>query len=43
MPQQQSMKIRARGIQIGTLSTGKKNCITDVANVRIGHVTLDEP
>ncbi|REB08196.1 S58 family peptidase [Sporosarcina sp. BI001-red] len=37
------MKIRARGIQIGTLPTGKKNCITDVANVRVGHVTLDEP
>lgn len=43
MPKQQPMKIRARGIQIGTLLTGKNNCITDVANVRVGHVTLDEP
>ncbi|WP_432355980.1 P1 family peptidase [Sporosarcina sp. A2] len=37
------MKIRERGIQIGTLRTGENNCITDVKSVRIGHVTLDEP
>ncbi|VDG89453.1 L-aminopeptidase/D-esterase [Lysinibacillus sphaericus] len=43
MPKQQPMKIRARGIQIGTLLTGENNCITDVANVRVGHVTIDEP
>ncbi|WP_431312503.1 P1 family peptidase [Sporosarcina jeotgali] len=43
MSKQQPMKVRARGIQIGTLSTGENNCITDVANVRVGHVTLDEP
>lgn len=43
MSKQQPMKVRARGIQIGTLSTGKNNCITDVANVRVGHVTLEEP
>lgn len=35
-------KVREKGIFIGTLSTGEKNCITDVAGVRVGHVTLDE-
>ncbi len=35
-------KVREMGIIIGTLTTGEKNCITDVAGVRVGHVTLDE-
>ncbi len=37
------MKIRERGIQIGQLQPGKKNCITDVTGVKVGHVTLDSP
>jgi D-aminopeptidase len=37
------MKIRERGIVIGQLPTGKKNCITDVEGVKVGHVTLDYP
>ncbi|MFO1442321.1 P1 family peptidase [Bacillus sp. Bva_UNVM-123] len=35
------MKLRERGITIGQLPVGKKNCITDVDGVRVGHVTLD--
>ncbi|KOP80391.1 aminopeptidase [Lysinibacillus sp. FJAT-14745] len=35
-------KVREMGIIIGNLSTGEKNCITDVIGVRVGHVTLDE-
>ncbi|WP_433596189.1 P1 family peptidase [Lysinibacillus xylanilyticus] len=35
-------KVREKGIIIGTLTTGEKNCITDVAGVCVGHVTLDE-
>ena len=34
-------KARELGIQIGKLATGEKNCITDVAGVKVGHVTLD--
>lgn len=37
------MKVRDRGIHIGLLPTGEKNCITDVEGVRVGHVTLDHP
>ncbi|MDW0109858.1 DmpA family aminopeptidase [Sporosarcina aquimarina] len=37
------MKIRSRGIQIGTLPTGENNCLTDIEGIRVGHVTLDEP
>lgn len=37
------MKIREKGITIGKLPTGRKNCITDVADVMVGHVTLDYP
>lgn len=37
------MKIRDRGITIGVMPTGKKNCITDVEGVEVGHVTLDQP
>ncbi|WP_226537100.1 P1 family peptidase [Fictibacillus halophilus] len=37
------MKVRDRGILVGTLSPGKKNCITDVEGVRVGHFTLDYP
>ena len=36
-------KIRERGIAIGRLSVGKKNCITDVEGVKVGHITLDYP
>ncbi|SCX46154.1 MULTISPECIES: DmpA family aminopeptidase [Lysinibacillus] len=35
-------KVRQFGIEVGTLPVGQKNCITDVAGVRVGHVTLDE-
>ena len=34
-------KIRQRGITIGRLSVGEKNCITDVEGVKVGHITLD--
>lgn len=37
------MKMRERGMSIGNLPTGQKNCITDVEGVMVGHVTLDEP
>lgn len=36
-------KIRELGYTIGRLETGRKNCITDVAGVKVGHVTLDHP
>ena len=40
------LDIRARardiGIQIGSLPTGPHNAITDVAGVKVGHVTLNE-
>ena len=42
MATHKTMKISGRGIQIGKLPTGKKNCITDVQDVRVGHITLDE-
>ncbi|MER2172178.1 MAG: P1 family peptidase, partial [Psychrobacillus psychrodurans] len=34
-------KIGQRGIKIGRLPVGKKNCITDVEGVKVGHITLD--
>lgn len=37
------MKVRQNGISVGMLPTGPKNCITDVAGVKVGHVTLDYP
>lgn len=37
------MKIREQGIVVGRMNPGKNNCITDVAGVKIGHVTLDYP
>ncbi|GLB60054.1 DmpA family aminopeptidase [Cytobacillus sp. NCCP-133] len=37
------MKIRERGVHIGKLQPGKKNCITDIEGVLVGHVTLDYP
>ncbi|GKV68568.1 aminopeptidase [Sporosarcina sp. NCCP-2716] len=40
---QQPMKVRELGMIIGTLPTGVNNCITDVAGVQVGHVTLDKP
>ncbi|GAA0382330.1 P1 family peptidase [Bacillus horti] len=36
-------KARSLGIKVGRLPTGEKNCITDVADVRVGHVTIDSP
>jgi D-aminopeptidase len=33
-------RIRDLGIQIGSLPPGRLNAITDVAGVRVGHVTL---
>lgn len=35
------MKIRQRGMNIGRLPVGMKNCITDVTGVKVGHITLD--
>ncbi|MFJ7825697.1 P1 family peptidase [Psychrobacillus sp. NPDC096623] len=34
-------KIRQRGMPIGVLPVGQKNCITDVEGVKVGHITLD--
>lgn len=36
------MRVRSLGISPGILSTGKLNAITDVAGVRVGHVTVIE-
>lgn len=36
------VRVRDIGIQIGTLPTGLHNAITDVAGVKVGHVTLNE-
>ena len=36
-------KVRELGINIGKLPVGKKNCITDVEGVKVGHITLDYP
>jgi D-aminopeptidase len=38
--QAQSKRARELGIQIGVLSTGKLNAITDVAGVKVGHTTV---
>ncbi|MFB1081665.1 P1 family peptidase [Jeotgalibacillus sp. JSM ZJ347] len=35
------MKIREKGVNIGRLQVGRKNCITDVKGIKVGHVTLD--
>lgn len=35
------MKIRDRGIEIGNLPPGQRNCLTDIPGVKVGHVTLD--
>ncbi|MFD2444770.1 P1 family peptidase [Bacillus sp. CGMCC 1.16607] len=37
------MKARENGVIVGNLPTGRKNCITDVSEVKVGHVTLDFP
>ncbi|GIN90947.1 aminopeptidase [Siminovitchia terrae] len=37
------VKIRELGLEIGSLPVGKKNCITDVKGVQVGHVTLKYP
>lgn len=34
-------KIRERGILIGRYPVGKKNCITDVEGVKVGHITVN--
>ncbi len=34
------VKLRELGVTIGKLPTGKKNCITDVSNIKVGQVTL---
>lgn len=43
MAKSENQKIRAYGLRVGKLPTGEKNDITDVAGVRVGHVTLDFP
>ena len=43
MTSERTMKVRARGLTIGSLPVGKNNCLTDVEGVRIGHVTIDQP
>ena len=35
-------RAREYGIEIGDLPVGRENAITDVAGVRVGHVTLNE-
>ena len=35
-------RVRDIGIQIGNIPTGTHNAITDVAGVKVGHVTLNE-
>ncbi len=37
------MRTRDLGVIIGEFRTGEHNAITDVAGVRVGHVTLDDP
>ncbi len=37
---QQSQRLRDFGIHIGVMPTGELNAITDVAGVKVGHVTL---
>ncbi len=37
---QQKPRVRETGIQIGVMSTGRLNAITDVAGVQVGHITL---
>ena len=43
-PVEMDIRARARdiGIEIGNLPTGTHNAITDVAGVKVGHVTLNE-
>lgn len=43
MVKENRQKIRTHGLIVGKLPTGEKNDITDVAGVRVGHVTLDHP
>src|SRR6056297_3137350 len=38
----QEKRVRDYGIQVGVLSPGSMNAITDVEGVRVGHVTLME-
>ncbi|MED4753714.1 P1 family peptidase [Brevibacillus choshinensis] len=40
MAEREVKKIRAYGVTIGQLPAGEKNDITDVADVRVGHVTI---
>ncbi|MFD2515162.1 P1 family peptidase [Pontibacter locisalis] len=39
---QERQRVRAYGIRIGVLPTGKNNAITDVKGVKVGHTTLIE-
>ena len=34
-------RIRDYGIRIGELETGRRNAITDIEGIRIGHQTID--
>jgi len=40
MAEREPRKIREYGVTVGQLPTGEKNDITDVADVRVGHVTI---
>ena len=40
-PGEARKRVRDLGIEIGTLTPGPLNAITDVAGVRVGHVTLN--
>ena len=42
MQAQETKRARDYGIKIGVMSPGKQNSITDVAGVKVGHVTLVE-
>ena len=36
-------RIRDYGISIGSLPSGKRNAITDIPGVTVGHCTIDTP
>ncbi len=42
MQAQETKRARDYGIKIGVMSPGKQNSITDVAGVKVGHVTLNQ-
>lgn len=41
-PVEKRLRLRDLGVQVGVFAPGKWNAITDVAGVRVGHVTLIE-